>query len=37
MVSTTERKGSIPASLKRKKVQYIPTITSSPWAKLITA
>ena len=36
MVITTERKGSMPKPRKRKKVTYIPTITRSPWAKLIT-
>src|SRR4051812_22277343 len=36
IVSTTERKGSIPARRKSQKVTYIPTITSSPCAKLIT-
>ena len=36
MVNTTERNGSIPSSTKSQNVQYIPTITSSPCAKLIT-
>ena len=36
MVRTTERNGSMPKPLKRKKVTYMPTITSSPWAKLMT-
>ena len=36
MVKTTETNGSTPASLKRKKVTYMPTITRSPCAKLMT-
>ena len=36
IVTSTETKGSIPSSTKTQNVAYIPTITSSPWAKLIT-
>ena len=36
MVTTSETYGSSPKAVKMTKVRYIPSMSRSPWAKLMT-